>query len=151
MPLSELIVPLFIVPHPNHRRQPPHFAKCGGSDASRVCPLKIQTSVKGLSPLMILRDRHSLRPPFRHILQYVKWRAGMGLPKGLSPEIMSPRDSNEALRACPPRNPFLTHIAICEGTSGDGAAEGSVPSRFKQASRVCPPLMIPLPDTYCNM
>ena len=30
----------------------------------------------------------------------------------------------------PSRFPFPTHIAICEVTGGDGAAEGSVPSRF---------------------
>ena len=49
--------PTRIIPHPNLRRQPLHFAKCGGwRDASRDCPL-------GISPQVF---------PSRHILQYVK-------------------------------------------------------------------------------
>ena len=79
-----------IVPHPNRRRQPPHFAKCGGEDADRgredlppdlyKCGGSARGDEKMFSgggwrlgkPGIVLAGAPRKAPPSRHILQYVK-------------------------------------------------------------------------------
>ena len=64
-------LPTPIIPHPNRRRQPPHFAKCGGSDADR--------GREGHAPA---RPPFPTRPPSRHICEMA---SGDGAAEGSVP------------------------------------------------------------------